>query len=350
MEGNFGGRAMRAAVLNGIGQPLSLRDVRRPVPQAGQVLVKLESCGVCHTDLHVWSGSAVASDAPGSLILGHEGIGRIVEIGAGVTHLEIGSHVGVPWIHDTCGHCAECLSGHESFCQAHRAHGFNVHGAFAEYVAVDGRFAVPLADGADPILSAPLMCAGVTAYGAVKKARIGPGQMCAIFGCGGLGQYAIQLAKRCGAKVIALDVSEGKLATARALGADHVVNLTGGALEELRALGGADACINFAPTAATWAAMIAAIKPRGRIIAAAMVHDPVPLNQEWLTATGVEITGTSVGTRLEMAELLRIHAERPLTAEIGRINLNDINEGMAALAKGEVSGRLVIDFAKTNAC
>ena len=336
---------MRAAILVGTGQPLQLREVPRPIPASGQVLVRLESCGVCHTDLHVWSGSAVPVHRPDCLILGHEGIGRVAELGPGVTHLQPGAFVGVPWLHDTCGHCTECLAGHESFCQAHRAHGFDVHGAFAEYVVVDAHFAVPLADAVDVMQTAPLMCAGITAYGAVTKARLGPGMTCAIFGCGGLGQYAIQLARRCGASVVALDLSDSKLSAAHALGADHTIKMDGDAIERLRAIGGAEACINFAPSTATWAAITAAIKPRGRIIAAAMVHEPVPLNQEWLTATGVEITGTSVGTRLEMRELMRIHNAQPLAADIKPIRLEEINDGLAALSRGQVSGRLVIDFA-----
>ena len=337
--------SMRAAVLVRPGEPLQLREVPRPVPCPGEVLVRLDSCGVCHTDLHVWSGSAAPANRPDNLILGHEGVGRVAELGPGVTHLRAGMPVGVPWLHDTCGHCAECLGGHESFCQAQRAHGFHMHGAFAEYVVVDGRFAVPLSERSDPVRTAPLLCAGVTAYGAVKKARIGPGMTCAIFGCGGLGQYAVQLARRCGATVAALDVSDSKLSAARDLGADHTVRMDGEAIDRLKAIGGADACINFAPSTATWAAITAAIKPRGRIIAAAMVSEPVPLNQEWLTATGVEITGTSVGTRLEMLTLMRIHEAQPLAADIKPIRLAEINDGLAALARGQVSGRLVIDFA-----
>jgi alcohol dehydrogenase, propanol-preferring len=337
---------MRAAVLVRTGQPLQLRGVPRPVPGSGQILVRLESCGVCHTDLHVWSGSAVPANRPDGLILGHEGVGRIAEVGSGVAHLQAGMLVGVPWLHDTCGHCTECLAGHESFCQAHRAHGFDVHGAFAEYVVVDQRFAVPLDERVDTLQTAPLMCAGITAYGAVKKARLGPGMTCAIFGCGGLGQYAIQLARRCGATVIALDLSDSKLSAAHDLGADHTIRMDGEAIGRLKAIGGAEACINFAPSTATWAAITAAIKPRGRIIAAAMVSEPVPLNQEWLTATGVEITGTSVGTRLEMRELMRIHDAHPLAADIRPIRLEDINDGLVALSRGQVSGRLVINFAE----
>jgi propanol-preferring alcohol dehydrogenase len=337
---------MRAAVLVRTGDPLQLREVARPVPGPGQALVRLESCGVCHTDLHVWSGSAVPTNRTDCLILGHEGVGRVVELGPDVAHLQLGSFVGVPWLHDTCGYCTECLAGQESFCQAHRAHGFNVHGAFAEYVVVDERFAVPLGDRVDALRTAPLMCAGITAYGAVTKARLGPGVTCAIFGCGGLGQYAIQLARRCGSTVIALDLSDSKLSAARDLGADHTIRMDGDAIDRLRAIGGVDACINFAPSTATWAAIIAAIKPRGRIIAAAMVSEPVPLNQEWLTATGVEITGTSVGTRLEMRELMHIHNTQPLAADIRPIRLEEINDGLVALSRGQVSGRLVINFAR----
>ena len=336
---------MRAALLDGPGHDLRIAELPLPVLRPGQVLVRLEACGICHTDVHIWRHGAGSARAPQPLILGHEGIGRVVEACGDVAGLAPDERVGVPWLAETCGTCDECLDGMEAFCQSHKAHGYDIQGGFAEYVAVDARFAVRLPGEVDPLAAAPLMCAGVTAFGAVRRAGLGLGQRVAIFGCGGLGLYAVQLAVRASAEVVALDVSSEKLAQARTLGARHVVEAGPGAGAALQALGGVHACINFAPTPKTWATMLAAIRPRGRIVAAAMVSEPVPVQQDWLTATGVTITGTSVGTRLEMAALMRLHAAEPLRAEIEPVRLEDATDVLHRLERGAVAGRAVIKFA-----
>ncbi|MEK1888436.1 MAG: alcohol dehydrogenase catalytic domain-containing protein [Phyllobacterium sp.] len=342
----FNGLRMRAAVCGTTsGGSFAMRCVPVPQPAQGEILVKLEACGVCHTDLHVWNGSVLpGSGKAATQILGHEGVGRVVATGAGAEGFVTGDRVGVPWLHDTCGICDECLAGQESFCQLQRAHGFDVDGGFAEYVIVDARYGVPLPDGPAAASLAPLMCAGVTAYSAVRRAKLKPGMRCAIFGCGGLGLYAIQIAVRSGAFVIALDISEEKLRLAESMGAQATLIADDLAIGKLKGLGGMHACINFAPTAATWPLMIETIRPRGRIVATAMVSTPVPINQEWLTGTGVVITGTSVGTRFEMRELLRMHADLPFTMETHEIPLDGIENALHALAEGGVEGRFVIRY------
>jgi len=342
----FDALEMRAAVLEeNMGGSFKISCLPVPQPSHGQILVKLEACGVCHTDLHVWKGSVrPGSGKPRAQILGHEGIGRVAAIGTGVHNFANGARVGVPWLHDTCGRCDECLAGEEAFCQAQRAHGFDVDGGFAEYVIVDAKYAIPVPDDADAVSLAPLMCAGVTAYSAVSKAKLKPGMRCAIFGCGGLGLYAIQIAVRSGAFVVALDVSEDKLELATSVGAQATLIADATAIENLRNHGGMHACINFAPTAATWPIMIGSIRPRGTIVATAMVSTPVPVSQEWLTGTGVTITGTSVGTRLEMRELLRMYEDNPMSIKIREITLAGVEDALEELAAGRVEGRLVIDY------
>jgi propanol-preferring alcohol dehydrogenase len=271
-------------------------------------------------------------------------VGRVVALGEGVDPEMMGSLVGMPWIHDTCGGCRECLGGHESFCQSQRANGFTVHGAYAEYAIADARFAARLPEWTDPVSAAPLLCAGLTAYGGIRKAKVGPGHRVAIFGCGGLGLYAVQIARRAGAEVLAIDVSEDKLAQARRFGATSTFRAGKGTGAEIAASGGVDAVVNFAPTSATWPAMVEAVRPLGRVVAAAIIPEPVALNQEWLTLKGVEVTGTSVGTRLELQDLLRMHAREPFGAEITPVRLADANAALDALEEGRVVGRQVIDF------
>lgn len=352
---------MQAAILEAYGKPLRITEVERPRPGPGQVLVRLHACGICHSDVHVWRGEVRPPTAPAPFILGHEGVGTIVEIGAdvgpgagrlagahagtGAAGWKVGDAVGVPWLHDTCLQCSECEDGQESFCQHQRAHGLNVPGAFAEYVVADARFAVPLGAQVDPVATAPVMCAGVTAYGAIRRAAVGEGDTVSIFGCGGLGLYAVQIAARLGARVIAVDRDPAKLALATRYGAAATELADSGLMQRMaQADRKSHACINFAPTPATWKSMVAAIRPRGRIVAAALVSEPVELNQEWLTGTGVVITGTSVGTRREMDEVVVMHAERPLQNEITPIRLREVTEALDALAAGQAPGRYVIRF------
>jgi propanol-preferring alcohol dehydrogenase len=339
-------QTMRAAVLGRYGEPLDIANVPRPVAGPGQILVRLQACGVCHTDVHIWRGESVPPRAPSPFVMGHEGIGRVEAIGEGVKGWAPGDSAGVPWIHDTCCHCDECLDGCESFCQHHRAHGLNVPGAFAEYVVCDARFAVALPEAIDPVTTAPVMCAGITAYGAVMRAALKAGERAIIFGCGGLGLYAVQIAGRLGVKVLAVDRDPAKLGIARSYGAAETEIADPGLPSRLAKGERYHACINFAPTTATWDAIVAGIRPRGRIIAAAMVFQPVPLIQEWLTATGVVITGTSVGTRQEMRDLIAMHAKQPLETMVEVIGLEDVSDALVSLERGRSKGRYVISFAK----
>jgi propanol-preferring alcohol dehydrogenase len=338
-------KTMRAAVLTGYGEPLDVTTVPRPQAGPGEILVRLQACGVCHSDVHIWKGDVLPPEAPSPFVLGHEGVGVVEAIGDGVTDWAVGDHAGVPWLHDTCCHCDECRDGQESFCQHQRAHGLNVPGAFAEYVVADARFAVALPKGLDPVTAAPVMCAGVTAYGAIRRAMLKAGESAIVFGCGGLGLYAVQIAARLGVDVLAVDRDPAKLELARGYGAKEIEIADAGLPERLSAKSAKyHACINFAPTTATWDAIVAGIRPRGRIIAAALVSQPVPLIQEWLTATGVIITGTSVGTRQEMRDVVALHTEKPLENAIETIRLEDVSEALKALENGRAKGRYVIRY------
>ncbi len=302
------------------------------------MLIRLEASGVCHSDVHVWKGEMVPAVAPDPFILGHEGVGRVVALGPGVVGWKVGDRAGAAWLHDTCGHCDQCRSGQESFCQHQRAHGFNVPGTFAEHVVAKAAFAVPLPDGAASDL-APLMCAGLTAFGALERAGLQHGEACAIFGCGGLGLYAVQLAARRGARVLAVDNDPAKLELARGLGAAEV-SLAGHLPKGFTA----HVAVNFAPTPRTWEGMVAVTRPLGRIVAAAMVAEPVPLSQEWLASTGITLTGTSVGTRRQMRALMALHAESPLKSEVREIALENVNDALVALSRGQAKGRYCIRF------
>jgi propanol-preferring alcohol dehydrogenase len=339
---------MKAARLTAQRAPLEMVELPVPSPGPNEVLLRLETCGVCHTDVHIRDGAEALAEGTLPLTLGHEGVGIVEAVGPGVTRIRRGERFGVPWLHDTCLTCRDCLTGHESICADQRAHGMHVDGAFAEYVLIDPAFAVRIPDSLDPLHAAPLLCAGVTAYGAVLKARLRPGDTCAVFGCGGLGQYAIQLARLAGARVIAIDTLPSRLAEAERLGAAHVLISNAETGAGLRALGGADACLNFAPTAAVWPAVVAGLKNRGRFISVAMPREPVALSLTWLTWVTPVITGSSVGGRQELADLVALAAIQSISIAIESIPLHAVNDALDRLsgAKREspVRGRMVIDF------
>ena len=334
---------MLAATFNGFGKPLIIEHVSRPTPRRGQLLVRLEASGVCHSDVHIWKGGMRPQRNPSPFILGHEGVGTVTAVGADVSEWNIGDRAGVAWLHNTCGTCDECSDGEESFCQTQNASGFNVPGTFAEYTIADARFAAKLPQG-DAAIIAPLLCAGLTAYGAIKRAELKAGETCVVFGCGGLGLYAVQIASRLGARVIAIDTDTERLQTAATFGAETTMLASPLLAQQWDSSNIAHVCINFAPTTATWKVMVAAIRPRGRIISAAMVSEPVALNQEWLASSGVRITGTSVGTRTQMKELIDLHARSPLNGEITRISLQDVTNALVALENGVAKGRYCIVF------
>lgn len=335
---------MWAARLVEPGQPLQVMRIPVPRPGAGELLLKLEVSGICHTDLHVAEGAAFPSGAPEPLTLGHEGIGQVVEAGPSTT-TQLGTRLGAPWLHDVCGECRSCLTGWESFCAGQRAHGFNVNGSFAEYVIVQEKLAAVVPSAIASPAAAPLMCAGVTAYGGVMKAGLAPGRLAVIIGCGGLGQYGIQLAKLTGATVVAVDTNPAKLKEAQALGADACLIADDATADKVRALGGADAVLNFAPSNRIWPMVTGMVNNLATIVAVAMVAEPVPLVLEWLTYNGVSITGTSVGTRQQMKDFLVLAARHDIRIDLEMVALRDINAAMHRLARGDVRGRLVIDFA-----
>ena len=216
-------QTMKAAVVHEFKQPLAIEEVPVPEPGPGQILVRIAASGVCHTDLHAADGDWPVKPSP-PFIPGHEGVGTVAALGAGVTAVREGDRVGVPWLHTACGHCKHCLSGWETLCDGQRNTGYSVNGGFAEYVLADPNYVGHLPDGLGFEMAAPILCAGVTVYKGLKETDTKPGDTVVISGIGGLGHVAVQYAKAMGRKVIAVDISDEKLALARAMGADAGIN------------------------------------------------------------------------------------------------------------------------------
>src|SRR6185369_8587681 len=198
---------MKAAVVTDFGAPLRVeeRDVPRPGP--GQVLVRMETCGLCHTDIHAAHGDWPVKPAP-PFVPGHEGVGIVEVLGAGVTSRAVGERVAIPWLGYACGHCRYCIGGWETLCEEQRNSGYSVDGAFAEYAVAAADYVVPVPDGVSSFDAAPLTCAGVTTYKAVKVARVAPAETVAVFGVGGLGHLALQYARIVGGLTIGVDIDD----------------------------------------------------------------------------------------------------------------------------------------------
>jgi propanol-preferring alcohol dehydrogenase len=336
---------MQAAVCDGPGHPLQIRQHPTPTPQRGQYLVKLESCGICHSDLHLREGDENLPDEYYPLIFGHEGIGTIAAIGPDTENaLPAGTRVGLPWLYSTCHHCRPCLTGHETYCAAQHARGVQQNGAFAEYAILEADFACVIPDEIDAIPGAPLLCAGLTAWSALNKTRVQPGSSVLVIGAGGLGQYAIQIAKARGAKVLVVDHAQSKLDAAIELGADQVFQADPEAGKAIRDAGGADITLNFAPSPAVWQTIETAANPMSDIVAIALVHDPVDLSMMWLIDGGHRVFGSSVGTRQETHDFLTFASSRPFAIDVETIPLSSVNYALDRLKSGAVKGRLCIDF------
>lgn len=334
---------MKAALLTKYGNLLEITEVPRPVPNADEVLVKIEASGVCFTDVHIMKGEH-ASPNPLPLIMGHEGVGRVVELGSDGGRLKVGDRVGIGYVFGACGHCRECLTGGENYCPDFDATGFSVSGCFAEYVVMRQEWANRIPKGISPIEAAPLMCAGAAAYASHKKTGVQAGDTLAIFGLGGLGQYAIQIAKLCGVRVIAVDISEEKLATAKALGADEIVVANENAGAAIQALGGAHGCVNFAPVGATWPLMLAACAPRATIVLTAVPADQLAFYTYEVVERGIKVIGSSASNRQEMNELLALAAGGNVKGVINTMPFEQINEALSSLIEGRTDGRTVLDF------
>src|SRR3974390_3040600 len=216
-------RTMKAAMVHEFGKPLAIEEVPVPTPGPGEVLVKIVATGVCHTDLHAADGDWPVKPTP-PFTPGHEGAGIVAAVGSGVTNLGEGDPVGIAWLHDACGVCEYCITGWETLCPAQRNSGYSVNGSFAEYAIGAAAYVARLPENPDFAALAPILCAGVTTYKGLKETEARPGQWVAISGVGGLGHIAVQYAKAMGLHVVALDVTDDKLALARTAGADVAIN------------------------------------------------------------------------------------------------------------------------------
>ena len=341
------GSKLKAAVLHEFKMPVVLEDVSRPVPEANEVLIRVEACGVCHSDLHVadgdWPQFAAITKKP--LILGHEIAGRIVEKGANAREFQIGDRVGVPWIYWTCGECEFCREGNENLCTKQKITGVMVDGGFAEYMKAPASHVVRIPEGLSAVEAAPLFCAGLTVYRALKQASITAGQRLAIFGIGGLGHLAVQIGRELGAEVIAIDVHEEKLRLAEFLGAAKSMNAAStNVVKELRAKGGTHVALVTSAAKAAYETAFACVRPTGALLAVGLPSENICFPPILMASKEVRIKASAVGTRQELRELLAMAVTGKIRCHVATRPLSEANQVMEELRQGRISGRVVFAF------
>ena len=335
---------MKAAIARSFGEPLVIDDVPVPEPGPGQLLVKIEASGVCHTDLHAIDGDWPVKPSP-PFIPGHEGVGFVAAVGAGVDHVQEGDRVGVPWLHSACGHCKHCCAGWETLCPDQQNTGYSVNGGFAEYALADPAFVGRLPDGLDFAAAAPILCAGVTVYKGLKETEVRAGETVVISGIGGLGHLAVQYAKAMGMNVIAVDIAEDKLRLAREVGADHALNAKEvDPVAEVSGAGGAEGVLATAvsPTAISQGVGMLARGGTMSIVGLPPGNFELPIFETVLMRK--TIRGSIVGTRLDLAEALAFAGNGKVHSHFSTDVLENVNAVFDRMREGTIDGRVVLKF------
>lgn len=336
---------MRAAVVPQLGAALEVHEVDLPTPGPGEALVRLETSGVCHTDLHAAQGDWPVKPTP-PFIPGHEGYGTVVAVGPDVDNLKVGDKVGNAWLWSACGHCEYCRTGWETLCEQQRNGGYSVNGSFGSYMLVDADYAPRIPDGADPLEVAPILCAGVTVYKGLKVTDTRPGQWVAISGIGGLGHVAVQYARAMGLRVVAVDVDDDKLELARRLGAEVTVNARAddAVARVQQATGGTHGVLVTAVNPAAFSQAIGFARRGGTIVLVGLPPGDfgVPIFDVVLRA--LTIRGSIVGTRQDMAEALDFYSRGLIKPTVAAAELSEINDVFTRMQHGQIDGRVVIDY------
>nr|ACI12882.1 NAD-dependent alcohol dehydrogenase [Euglena gracilis] len=344
---------MKAAVVEQFGKPLAIREVPVPEPGYGQVLIKIIASGVCHTDLHVRDGDwYVKPNLP--IIPGHEGAGVVVKVGEGVSTLKVGDRVGSAWLHDSCGHCHYCRAGWETVCGHQAQTGFASNGCFAEYSIAEAEYIGVIPDGLSYSQAAPVLCAGVTTYKALKETEVKPGQWVAILGaCGGLGHVGVQYAKAMGMKVCAVDFGEerGNYAM-NTLGCRSYVDVKGRSSEEIVAAvkkacdgEGSHGSVVLAPALPAFRQGLDMLRPVGTCVGIALPPGEFSVDLFSMILHRKTMRGSIVGTRQDLNEALEIAGDGLVHCTVEERKLEDINTVLEDMHAGKIKGRVVLRIA-----
>jgi len=336
-------KKMKAAVAKSFRQPMVIEEMNIPEPGEGQVLVKIEASGVCHTDLHALEGDWPVKPSP-PFIPGHEGAGTVAALGRGSKGVKEGDRVGIPWLHSACGQCVYCRGGWETLCESQQNSGYSVNGAFAQYCLAPAAYVAHIPKKVTFSDAAPVLCAGVTTYKGLKRTEARPGEWVAISGVGGLGHLAVQYAKAMGLLVAAVDVADDKLDLARKLGADLTANAK---TEDVVAkivheTGGAHGVLVTAVSTGAFRQAIDILRRGGTCSLVGLPPGDFPTHIFDVVLKGLTIRGSIVGTRNDIAESLAFAADGKVKAHYDLEPLENINSIFDRMRKGQIQGRIVM--------
>ena len=333
---------MIAARIHEPGGPVTIEETAVPEPGPGEVLLRTEACGLCHSDLFVRSFEALPK-LP--LTLGHEAVGLVEKLGEGVEDAAVGDRLGLTFLHDACGRCEACRGEHPELCPRQHYTGFHVDGGFAEYVVAHPKYSARIPAELTPVEAAPLCCAGWTAYHAVQEAALAPKSWLAVFGVGGLGQLAIQYARLKELRVAAVDVSDGKLETAKTLGARIVVNSTKqDPVEALQRVGGVQAAVCFVGIPAVIESAMRCLRRGGLLLLVGLEHRKFELPIVDTVLNRIRVAGSFLGHPGELSEVMDIACRGDAAIQTRTCGLDDLSEAMEEMKAGRLPGRAVVKF------
>jgi alcohol dehydrogenase, propanol-preferring len=331
---------MKAMQVSKAGGPF--QAVSRDIPEVGpnQVLIKVEACGVCHSDAFVKSGAFPGLRLP--RIPGHEVAGRVDAVGAQVTAWKAGDRVGVGWHGGHCGHCGSCRRGLFINCEKEQITGISFDGGYAEYVAVPEEAVARIPEKLDAVSAAPLLCAGVTTYNSMRNSGARPGDTVAILGIGGLGHLAIQYAARMGFRTVAISRGTDKEELARKLGAHEYIDAqTTSAAEGLQSLGGADLVLATAPHAESIASSVGGLKVRGKLLIVGAPFDPMKVSA-FALLSGKTIAGWPSGSSIDSEDTMAFSALTNVRPRVEVFKLDQAEEAFAKVMENRIRFRAVL--------
>jgi propanol-preferring alcohol dehydrogenase len=333
--------ASRAVCLAEPRGAITVREMPVVDPGPGEVRLRMEACGICHSDVMI-RGLEKLPLSP--LVLGHEGIGIIEDVGAGVENVRPGDRVGVTYLASGCGSCPMCRSGQERYCLKQMNHGFTRQGALSSHGVFAAQNLVRVPDTLAAAEAAPLCCAGWTAMGALTEAALKPGQLVALFGFGGLGHMAFHYARHMGLRVAVVDSGAGKLEFAKTLGAEIALPPESARNVLLKEMGGVDASIVFTASAAAVPVAFGCLRRRGSMILVGLTADTYTFSVNETVLKGARIQGSYLGSRADLERVFQLAAEGTVKPAVTTHPLEEAPFLIDKLAAAQLVGRAVITF------
>ena len=336
---------MKAVVAQKINAPIVIEDRPIPQPRAGEILIKVHACGVCHSDLMVREGQMPFATYP--RVLGHEVAGVVAKVGETVTWPKVGDRVGMPWLFSACGHCDQCVRGAEILCPLATITGVTQDGGYQEYMIAPALYVAPIPDALNFADAAPLMCAGLTVFNGMRQAGFRPGQKVAVIGLGGLGHLAVLYAKAMGGRVAVISNSPDKQDEAHQLGAEHFVNTKAqNAGDALRAWeGGADVILATAPSSQAATDVIPGLAPDGTLVLLGVGPGNISVGPLDLISARRRVMGSPSGGRSDLRATLNFSAHNKVLPRITKYPLEDAGKVLDLMHTGKLRGRGVLVIA-----